>query len=300
MKISAAPVSWGVFVAEDEVPAQLVLDQMVATGYAGTELGPAGYLGSPEEVKSNLAARELELVGAFVPLGLSHSDRAQANERELRETLDLLEAAQPGEVRPVALLSDMYELPVRIASAGRVPDHPEAWLSDEGWKELLEQVHRLASICHERSFDVAFHPHVGTYIETPDEIARLFDGLDTSLIGWCLDTGHSYFGGSDPLELLETYGDILRWVHLKDVELDVLAELKSDGFGLDEAWRRGIFCELGRGGVDVDAVLKSMRDHGYDDWIVVEQDLIPDPSRPADTLLGVARENRDFLRQRDL
>ena len=77
------------------------------------------------------------------------------------------------------------------------------------------------------------------------EIHRVFDALDTDLVGMCLDTGHALFGGADPLELLEAYGDCVRLVHIKDCDRDVLGRVCQSGGGLMEAWDRGVFCELG-------------------------------------------------------
>jgi inosose dehydratase len=275
---------------------------MVETGYEGTELGPVGYFGSAAEARLQLQQHNLELTGAFVGVPLTDSAAADRNVAEIAATMDFLEEAQPLAWKPLLLLSDAWALPdasaARIACAGRIQDNPDVWLSEDGWKELCEQVRRIAETARGRSFEIAFHPHAGSYVETPDEIGRLLDFLDQQTIGWCLDTGHTFFGGGDPLELLGSYGDRLRWIHLKDVHLDVLKELKRERLGIDEGWRRGIFCELGQGGVDVDAVLARVRELGYDSWIVVEQDLAVDPGRPLEIVRRLAQHNRDYLRAR--
>ena len=101
--------------------------------------------------------------------------------------------------------------------------------------------------------------------------------MDTSLLGLCFDTGHSAFGGGNPLALLREAGELVNHVHFKDVDLELLARLHKEGKGLEEAWAAGVFCELGTGGAQVDECLQHLLAIGYDRWIVVEQDRILAP-----------------------
>jgi inosose dehydratase len=182
-----------------------------------------------------------------------------------------------------------------------VEQHPDVWLDDRGWATLFEQIHEIANACGERGFEVAFHPHGGSYVEAPFEVDRLMEGIELELLGLCLDTGHSYFGGDDPLRLIEAHGEAITWVHLKDVDVDVMAELKREGLGLEEAWRRGVFCELGEGGVPIDDVLSRLQSAGYQSWIVVEQDrLLDGGTAELGRARGDADRNRRFLAERDL
>ena len=105
-------------------------------------------------------------------------------------------------------------------------------------------------MCRSEGLEPVIHPHAGTYIETADEIARVMDAMDPSIIGLCLDTGHFRFGGADPARAARDYHELVRHVHVKDCKTSVMAEVKREGKGLDEALRRGIFCPLGEGDVD--------------------------------------------------
>lgn len=298
IKVAGAPISWGIWDDRSEVPGTHVLDDLAACGYDGTELGPPGYFGDSGELRSGLSERGLSLVGAFLPLPYSKAELAEENVRSAVSTLDMLEASAPDEVLPRIVLSDAYEEPIRISLAGRIADHPEAWLDDAGWETLLANVGEISAICRERGFEVAFHPHGGSYIETPEEIDRLLAGTDPGSVGLCIDTGHAFFGGGDPLDLMRRHGERLRLVHLKDVDLDVLAELKRDGYGIEEAWRRGIFCELGAGGVDLDGFLELLEDADYDGWVVVEQDRVLSGDDALERAHDSEARNREFLRRR--
>ena len=101
-----------------------------------------------------------------------------------------------------------------------------------------------------------FHHHAGTFVETPKEVARLCDSVDADLLGLCLDTGHYFFGGGDPVEAVRLYGARIRHLHLKDVQLPILESARRDGIGFLEAVRRGVFCELGEGAVDLNKVIQ--------------------------------------------
>src|SRR5436305_755971 len=96
----------------------------------------------------------------------------------------------------------------------------------------------------------------GTYVESPREVEVLLERMDTSLLGLCFDTGHSAFGGGNPLALLRHAGELVNHVHFKDVDLELLARLHAEGKGLEEAWAAGVFCELGTGGAQVDECLE--------------------------------------------
>jgi inosose dehydratase len=124
--------------------------------------------------------------------------------------------------------------------------------------------------------------------------------MDPGLLGLCFDTGHSAFGGGDPLALLREHGDLVTHVHMKDVDLEALARVHAAGQGLEEAWRAGVFCELGQGQADVDACLAELRARGYDGWIVVEQDRVLAPGQPFADVHAAGARNRAWLRERGL
>ena len=300
--VAAAPVSWGVFEKTDDDPLQLapeeMLDQMATAGYAGTELGPPGFLGDAATMKQRLATRGLSLVGAFMPLRFSRAEHISEDLEWMRGVLDLLEAGRPDDVKPKAVLADASLEPERMRWAGQIDEHPEARLPEERFGVLIDNIHRAGDVARSRGFDPVLHFHAGSYCESSSEIHRVFDALDTSLVGMCLDTGHALFGGADPLELLETYFDAVRLVHVKDCDRDVLGQVCGSGGGLMEAWDRGVFCELGLGTAGLDPFLDALKARGYEGWITVEQDRFLKPDDTAEALLALHTRNRDWLTAR--
>jgi inosose dehydratase len=161
----------------------------------------------------------------------------------------------------------------RDASAGRSDSPPTPVFTEAAWAALVELLHDIADAAAALGHPTAFHPHAGTFIETPAEIDRLVAATDPARIGICLDVGHHFAAGGDPVADLRALGERVTHVHLKDVDPDVLADLRAGRFsGIGEAVRDGLFTELGAGALDLDGVIEALIERNYDGWLMVEQD----------------------------
>lgn len=274
ISVANAPLSYGAFEITVGVypnvpgPDEL-LRAIAAAGYAGTELGPPGYLGEGAELRERLGRHGLGMAGGFIPIHFSEPEQWERDFAQLERTLALLEAAGDASARPV--LADAGS-PVRVANPGRGAAQPELGLEDAGWQRLADGVGRAVERSRARGFEPTFHPHAATYVEAPWEIERLMELTDVGLL---LDTGHLLLGGGDPLAALDDWSARINHVHVKDVNLAVLEEVVSERADMIEAWRRGVFCRLGGGDVDLPAFLSALRASPYRGWLVVEQDRIP-------------------------
>ena len=288
IKVGNAPVSWGVMEVAgwgEQIPYRRVLDEISEAGYAGTELGPYGYLPTePDQLKSELSARGLQLVASFVPIPLAHAERHESGYQEAMQVAQLL--VQAGACT-IVLADEMSE--ARITVSGRVDESLDG-MSDAQWDGAAQILNRIAGDCRRLGLSAVFHHHAGTFVETPAEIARLCESTDPDLLGLCLDTGHYVFGGGDPVDAVSLYGTRIRHLHLKDVQLGVLDAARRDGAGFLEAVRHGVFSELGEGAVDLNSVIQDMNARGYSGWAIVEQDV--------DTRHGEAKPFESALRSR--
>jgi inosose dehydratase len=147
-------------------------------------------------------------------------------------------------------------------------------------------VRRAAERARERGYDPSFHHHMGTRVETWAEIERLLEGADVPLL---LDTGHLLAAGADPVAALRAWRGRIDYLHVKDVDLGLLAAAPSWG----EAWRGGVFCELGTGGVDLTGFFRELGD--YHGWLVVEQDWVPRPGEGAEEQIAAQGRSRAWL-----
>ena len=293
MRIANAPCSWGVLEfdgMERSAPCAHVLDEIAATGYAGTELGDWGFMPTdPQTLSAELAVRALAMLGAFVPVRLAEASAHPAGIETAVRTARLLAAA--GEAPLVVLADDCGIDRTRTARAGRIIRNDS--LPDDAWKIFARGCETIARAVRDATgLRTVFHPHSAGFVETPWEVDELMRRTDPSLVGLCLDTGHLMLGGGDPLEIYRRYADRVWHVHFKDFDPRVFRRTRGGSWNYFEAMRQGIFCELGRGAVDFAALLRELREHGYDDWVVVEQDVLPGMGSPAES----ARRNRDFLR----
>jgi inosose dehydratase len=298
IRIASAPCSFGV----DEVvlddawtpgPDEM-LDWMLGIGYTGTELGDVGFLGRGAEVRERLERRGLALVGAFLPQHFSRADRAAADREWLRDQVVHLREAAPDGSTPFAVLSEAIDEPDRLRWSGRIAQHPEARLDADRVRTLLDNLHRAGELVRSLGLPAVIHPHAGTYLETDDEIERLMERLDPSLVGLCLDTGHFRYGGAIPARRIRDYGDAIQHVHLKDCRLSVL-ERMPDGTGFAGAVKLGVFCPLGQGDADIPAAVAALEAIGYTGWAVVEQDTALTLDITRARLVADQRDNLRYL-----
>jgi inosose dehydratase len=266
-RIGGAPISWGAC----EVPGwgempdpETVLEEMARLGLRGTELGAPGFLPrDPAALKAQLDRHRLEFVGAFVPLVLHEPDADDARQMAA-DTLALL-AGAGGQVLVVAVVADLDW-------------SPPPQLGDAQWRHLAAHAGEIQSLAAARGMTFALHPHVGTLIETAAQVKRALAETD---VGWCLDTGHLVIGGMDPAWFARAHGDRVTHVHLKDVDGDLAAELRAGRLSLLQATQRGLFLPLGKGVAKVAATLHGLDEHGYDGWLVLEQDTAITADEPA-------------------
>ena len=294
IRIANAPCSWGILEFGDAKPASYdtVLDEIRDTGYRGTELGDWGFMPTdPAQLRRELAARKLALIGAFVPVALADRSTHAAGAATAIRTATLMREAGASEAF-IVLSDDNGSVPARERNAGRIT--PDLELSASQWVTFARGAEQIARAVRERTgLRTVFHPHCGGYVETPAEIDQLMRRTEPSLLGLVLDTGHIVYGGGDPLAVFNAHADRVWHVHFKDCDLDVAASARTQGMGYLQAVRAQLFCELGAGVVDFAAVSTALGRAGYDGWIVVEQDVFPGYGTPKQS----AQKSRDYLRQ---
>jgi inosose dehydratase len=294
IRVANAPCSYGAFeitvgVLPDVPDAKTVLAAMEAAGYEGTELGPPGYLGDSETLLSRLEQHDLELVGGYIPIRFSEPEHWDEDLAAMSGTLDLLTAGGGDQAKPVLADAGSEQ---RIRSSGRAAIDRSIGLDEAGWRRLADGVKRATDLARSRGFEPTFHHHTATFVEAPWEIERLLDLTDVGLL---LDTGHFRLGGGDPIAALRDWGSRINHVHVKDVNDLVLAGVIADHADMPEAWRRGVFSELGTGDVDLEGFFDELARSSYSGWIVVEQDTVPQSPQDAADAEAAQVRNRTWL-----
>ncbi len=281
-RVAGAPITWGV----DGSPGwgylmnrDRVLREMVESGLSATELGPDGYLPTdPVELGEYLSRFDLSIVGGFVPALLYRPDQVDT----------VLEYVTRAARQLAATGSEVLVL-------GPSSHHPgydtSVDMTDDEWTAFLANLRRLEAIVTDAGLRTALHPHWGMAIATGRHIERLLDASD---VGLCVDTGHVYLAGTDPVEVARAARGRILHVHLKDVDPAGAERVRSGEVPFRQSVIDGLFVPLGKGAVDIAGVIEVLEDDDYRGWYVLEQDVSlpeapPEGSGPkADAIDSVA------------
>ncbi|WP_327355921.1 sugar phosphate isomerase/epimerase family protein [Streptomyces sp. NBC_01304] len=289
IRIGSAPDSWGVWFPDDpqQVPWRRFLDEVADAGYAWIELGPYGYLpGDPAVLGDELRRRALQVSAGTVFTGLHHGPEVwDATWEQVARVAALTQATG---AEHLVVIPSFW----RDDKTGKVLEDSE--LTAAQWRQLAVQIERLGSEVRERyGLRIVVHPHADTHIDTEENVTRFLDATDPDLVSLCLDTGHYAYCGGDSVKLIETYGERIGYLHLKQVDPQVLAQVRAEEVPFGPAVARGVMCEPPSGEPALEPVLAAAQGLGVDLFAIVEQDMYPcEPDRPG----PIARRTRQFLR----
>lgn len=296
IKIANAPCSWGALEFDleeksEEIGFEQVLDEIRETGYLGTELGDWGYMPTdPGHLRKEITKRDLQLLGAFVPVALADASKHLEGLESAMRVANLMHKAGYEDAF-IVLADDNASVLERTQNAGRIT--PEMGLSQTQWEVFAKGANQIAKAVKDAfGIRTVFHHHCAGYVETPQEIDTLMELTDPNLVGLCLDMGHYAFGGGDPVKALKIYRNRIWHVHFKDYDPQAAQESRKEEGDYFDAIQRGVFCELGKGAVDFKTVVDLLINTGYDDWVVVEQDILPGMGKPK----ACAKANRDYIK----
>jgi inosose dehydratase len=259
--MAAAPVSWGV----SDLPAwghQLSRERVLADarqlGFGAIEAGPEGWLPDDPGLAAQLLKRHrLKLAGGLVEAVLHRPDVRRQELARVERRARWLAAAKA-------------EVLVVVAASSRPGYVSVDDLTQHDWLALLDGVASVMEIGARRGLPVALHPHFGSVIERPEHIERLLVASEVSL---CLDAGHLYLGGCDPLDIVQMAPTRVRHVHLKDVDSWLGAMVSAGELGYMEAVRRGLYRPAVDSGVNLKQLVQDLRAARYTGWYVLEQDI---------------------------
>lgn len=289
IRIGNAPCSWGVEFADDprNPPWRTVLKECAEAGYKGIELGPVGFMPEdPAVLRDALAENGLELIGGVV--FRPFHDRS-AWDDVLDGSVRTCKALKAHGAKHLVLIDSIS--PRRAPTAGRA-DAAEQMDKAE-WEAFRDRIAHVAKMgTEEYGLTVGIHAHAAGFMDFEPELERMLGEIDESILKICFDTGHHSYAGFDPVAFMRRYMDRISYMHFKDIDPKVKADVVANRTDFYEACAQGIFCILGNGDVDFPAVRQLLLDAGFDGWCTVEQDCDPagDTSPIAD-----AKANRAYL-----
>ena len=235
----------------------ILLREMADLGLGATEFGPLGFLPvDPENRARVLKEHGMEAIGGFFPIVLHKADHDP-----MPEVLQELKSYKAAGAYKMVLAAN-------TGIEGYDEKRPE--LDEAGWQIMFDNLNKIRAACEAQGVDAVLHPHVGTMVETEADIMKVLHG---STIMFCLDTGHMYIGGCDPVEFSAKHADRVGHVHMKDTNDAVARQVRNGEKTYYEGMINGLYAPLGQGDIDMKAIVKNLVNAGYDGWFVLEQDL---------------------------
>ncbi|MEU7022450.1 sugar phosphate isomerase/epimerase [Streptomyces sp. NPDC046203] len=289
IRVGSAPDSWGVWFPDDprQVPWQRFLDEVAGAGYRWIELGPYGYLPTdPAVLAEETAHRGLRVSAATVFTGLHHGPDVW--DRTWLHVAENAALAQAMGAEHLVVIPSFW----RDDRTGAVLE--DRTLTAEQWRQLTRLTERLGREVRESyGLRIVVHPHADTHLDTEENVTRFLDATDSRDVSLCLDTGHYVYCGGDSVKLIETYGERIGYLHLKQVDPGVLAQVVAEELPFGPAVARGVMCEPPAGVPALEPVLAAAGALDVDLFAIVEQDMYPcEPDRP----YPIAERTRRFLR----
>ncbi|MEM9785732.1 MAG: TIM barrel protein [Pseudomonadota bacterium] len=289
IRIGNAPCSWGIeFASDPAYPTwQSVLQQCAQAGYTGIELGPIGYMPEdPAILRDELQKNDLEIIGGVV--FRPFHDPVKWDE-VLDASIRTCKALVAHGAEHLVLIDSIS--PRRAPTAGRADEAEQ--MAQVEWTAYRNRITTIAKMgAEDYGLTVGMHAHAAGFMDFEPELERLLSEVDDKILKICFDTGHHSYAGFDPVAFMKRYIDRISYMHFKDIDPVVKADVVAKRTDFYKACGQGIFCNLGQGDVDFPAVRQVLLDAGFTGWCTVEQDC--DPSLPG-TPLEDARANRQYL-----
>ncbi|MFJ4564921.1 sugar phosphate isomerase/epimerase family protein [Streptomyces caelestis] len=289
IRVGSAPDSWGVWFPDDpqQVPWERFLDEVAEAGYSWIELGPYGYLPTdPARLTDEVTKRNLKVSAGTIFCGLHRGPSEWDSTWEQVSRVAALTQAM--DAKHLVVIPSFW----RDDKTAEILEPPE--LTTEQWRNLTTGMERLGrEVKDTYGLDIVVHPHADTHIDTEEHVEQFLDSTDSDAVNLCLDTGHYAYCGGDSVKLIETYGERIGYLHLKQVDPDILADVVKNEMPFGPAVARGVMCEPPAGVPELGPVLTAAQKLGVDLFAIVEQDMYPcEPDKP----LPIAVRTRKFLR----
>ena len=275
--LGIAPIGW----CNDDMPElgaentfRQTVSEMALAGFTGCEIGNK-YPSDPKILKWELDLRGMRIASRWFSSFLLTKPYEEV-EAEFIKELDFLAAVGCNRI-------NVSEQSFSIQGKNDVPvltGNHKPVMSDAQWDIFCDGLNKLGKIAWDRGFKLCFHHHMGTVVQTAAETDRMLANTDPKYVFLCYDTGHFTFAGEDPLLMLQKYADRVGHVHLKDMRLSVVEQVRANGWSFLTAVRNGAFTVPGDGDVEFDPVFELLSKAGYVGWLLVEAEQDPARANP--------------------
>ena len=288
VNLAIAPIAW----TNDDMPDlgaentfEQCVSEMALAGFTGSEIGNK-YPKDVDVLKHKLEVRGMRICNAWfssllLSEGYDATIEAFIKHRDFLHALGakVIGASEQGNSIQGKSVSIFGEKPV---------------YTDEQWALIAKGFNKMGELAKEKGMYFTVHHHMGTGVQTAEEIDKLMELTDPNLVYLLFDTGHLSFSGEDVVGVLKKYVNRIKHVHLKDIRKNVIEDAKEKGYSFLDAVRAGSFTVPGDGDFDFTPVFDILAEADYEGWVVVEAEQDPAKANPYEN----AVKARSYIREK--
>ena len=273
IKIGINPLTW----TNDDLPSlgadtplSVCLSEAKLAGFVGIELGNK-FPRQADVLGPILEEHKIELVSGWYSAQLM--ERSVTEEIEaLQDHLNLLKSLGSN----VMVFAEVTHC---IHGNQMAPLSQRPKMTEAQWQEYVGKITQVADYLAEKGVKLAYHHHMGTVIETADEVDYLMENTGKN-VGLLLDTGHITFAGGDALAMAKKHAERIVHVHCKDIRPNVLKDNLNRDSAFLNAVLEGVYTVPGDGSIDYLPIFETLKTVGYQGWIVLEAEQDPAIAHP--------------------
>ncbi len=288
VKLGIAPIAW----TNDDIPElggentfEQCISEMALAGYTGSEVGNK-YPTDPQVLKKALDLRGMVICNQWYSTEFITRPYAEI-EKEFRDHLAFLRIVGADVVGP------NEQTRACQGNEGIGVQEGKARFDNDEWKLMVDGYNKIGKVAREEGFKVCMHHHMGTGVQTPEEVERFLNDTDPDTVFLTYDSGHFSYNGSDPVAELKKVVSRVGHVHLKDLRPDIQAVGMREDWPFMKAVRQGVFTVPGDGAVDFPSIFRILEEAGYEGWMVVEAEQDPAVANPFEYALKA----REYIRK---
>lgn len=275
VRVGIAPIGW----TNDDLPElgkentfEQCISEMALAGFTGTEVGNK-YPRETETLKKALKLREIEIASAWFSTFITTKPFDETKNAFLAHRDFLYEMGAK-----VIVVSEQGHSIQGLENTPLFLNKPI--FTDKDWDALATGLNRLGELAQEKDMKLVYHHHMGTGIQTTEEIDRLMRITNPNLVYLLYDTGHLFLSGENPIEVLEKNFSRIKHVHLKDVRQHIADKLKCEKLSFLQGVKEGVFTVPGDGVIDFKPVFNILIEREYEGWMIVEAEQDPGLANP--------------------
>jgi inosose dehydratase len=279
IKLGIAPIAW----TNDDIPDlgrentfEQCVSEMALAGFTGSEIGNK-YPKDADMLKRALELRGMQICSCWFS-GFLTTKPYEETKRVFIKQVDFLKAME-------AKIIGVSEQGHSIQGLNKAIFDEKYNMNDEEWDLLCTGLNKLGKIAKNKGITLTYHHHMGTVVQTEEEVERFMDSTDPEYVNLLFDTGHFAYSSVDPLKIVQKYIKRIKHVHLKDIRQDVVNRVKDEHLSFLKGVRLGTFTIPGDGCIDFDPIFKVLEAEGYEGYMLVEAEQDPAIANPLEYAL---------------